>query len=79
MGTKSILKSLWDVYIIKAALWDSLLKLVPQKQIRNPVMFSVYIGAILTTILFVQALFGERTESIGFILAITFSLMPGYK
>src|SRR5580658_2957525 len=42
--------------IFKRAVIDSFAKLVPQRQWRNPVMFVVYIGSILTTILWLQAL-----------------------
>ena len=71
MGTKSVMRSLFDFHIIKVALWASFLKLVPQQQIRNPVMFSVYIGSILTSALFIQALLGDGGQSAGFILSIT--------
>ncbi len=40
---------------MKRALLDTFKKLAPQVQARNPVMFIVYIGAILTTGLYVQA------------------------
>ncbi len=36
---------------MKKALIDSFLRLTPRYQWRNPVMFVVYIGSILTTIL----------------------------
>ncbi len=39
-------------------------------QVRNPVMFVVYIGSILTTLLFVQALRGHGEAPAGFILGI---------
>jgi K+-transporting ATPase ATPase B chain len=39
-------------------------------QIRNPVMFVVYIGSILTTILFLHALSGRGEAPAGFIFAI---------
>ena len=45
--------------IMLQALWDSFKKLMPQQQIRNPVMFVVWIGSILTTLLFIQALAGH--------------------
>jgi K+-transporting ATPase ATPase B chain len=40
-------------------------------QWRNPVMFVVYIGSILTTLLWLQALQGQGEAPTGFILAIT--------
>ena len=49
-------------------------KLDPRVQWRNPVMFVVYIGSILTTILWVQALGGNGEAPQSFILAIAFLL-----
>ena len=46
-------------------------KLHPLVQIRNPVMFSVYIGCILTTVMLAQAIFGIGEEPLGFIFSIT--------
>ena len=57
--------------LMKRALLDSFLRLTPRYQWRNPVMFVVYVGSILTTILWVQALFGKGEAPAGFILAIT--------
>lgn len=74
MDNKIHSRSLWDFKIIKIALLNSLLKLVPQYQIRNPVMFCVYIGTLLTTALFVQAVTGHGEASALFILAISFWL-----
>jgi K+-transporting ATPase ATPase B chain len=56
--------------IFRLALKESLIKLLPQHQWRNPVMFVVWIGSILTTILWVQALVGHGEAPAGFILAI---------
>jgi K+-transporting ATPase ATPase B chain len=57
--------------LMKSALVDSFRRLTPRYQWRNPVMFVVYIGSILTTILWLQALFGQGEAPAGFILAIT--------
>src|SRR5450830_454352 len=57
--------------ILREALVDSFVKLLPQHQWRNPVMFVVYIGSILTTGLYVQALAGHGEAPAGFILAVT--------
>src|ERR1700675_713590 len=57
--------------LMKRALLDSFLRLTPHYQWRNPVMFVVYIGSILTTILWVQALVGKGEAPAGFILAVT--------
>ena len=42
-------RSLFERAIVRAALVDSLRKLDPRHMIRNPVMFVVEIGAVLTT------------------------------
>jgi K+-transporting ATPase ATPase B chain len=55
---------------LQSALADSFRKLSPVTQARNPVMFVVYVGSILTTLLFFQALFGQGEAPSGFILAI---------
>jgi len=57
--------------ILRQALIDSFVKLLPQHQWRNPVMFVVYLGSILTTVLFVQALGGHGEAAPGFILHVT--------
>jgi K+-transporting ATPase ATPase B chain len=56
---------------MKTALVDSFRRLTPRYQWRNPVMFVVYVGALLTTILWLQALFGQGEAPAGFILAVT--------
>ena len=62
--------SLFDSKLVMPAIVDSFRKLSPRVQLRNPVMFVVYIGSILTTALFVQALRGQGEAPTGFILAI---------
>lgn len=71
MGTKPHKSSLWDSKIIRIAIRNSFLKLTPMHQIRNPVMFTVYIASLITTALFIQALLGIGEASAGFILAVT--------
>ena len=50
---------LFDRELLAPALVDSFRKLSPRVQLRNPVMFVVYVGSILTSILFLQALRGS--------------------
>jgi len=71
MSKKLKKKSLFEPTIVRRALWDSFRKLDPLYQIKNPVMFVVEVGSILTTILFFHALFGKGEESPGFILQIS--------
>lgn len=63
--------SFWGSDIVKLALRASFLKLTPQYQIRNPIMFTVYIASLLTTALFIQSWLGQGEADTGFILAIT--------
>ncbi|HHF7353265.1 TPA: potassium-transporting ATPase subunit KdpB [Legionella anisa] len=63
--------SIWDFGIIKSALLDALIKLTPHVQIKNPVMFTVYISSIITTVLFIKALLGDGEAPPFFILAIS--------
>jgi potassium-transporting ATPase ATP-binding subunit len=48
--------SIWDPVIVRQAIVDSLRKLDPRTQFKNPVMFIVEIGSLLTTLIFVQEL-----------------------
>ena len=59
MATTVKSRSLFDTAILKQAIVDSFRKLTFQRQVRNPVMFVVYVGAILTTLLWLQALVGH--------------------
>ncbi len=58
--------------LIQAAIYDSLRKLDPRVQFRNPVMFVVYVGSILTTLIGGAAVAGvaDRAGRPGFVLAI---------
>jgi K+-transporting ATPase ATPase B chain len=62
--------TLFDPSLLKPAIVDAFRKLSPRQQWRNPVMFVVYIGSIITTALFFQALGGQGEAPAGFILAI---------
>src|SRR5712672_53100 len=63
--------TLFDSALMGPAVADSFRKLSPRVQIRNPVMFVVYIGSLLTSVLFVQALRGQGEAPAGFIFAVT--------
>jgi K+-transporting ATPase ATPase B chain len=52
-------RSLFDPTILGQAVIDSFRKLTPRRQVRNPVMFVVYVGSILTTLLWLQAVVGR--------------------
>ncbi|MBI5615866.1 MAG: potassium-transporting ATPase subunit KdpB [Gammaproteobacteria bacterium] len=61
---------MFDAALLRPAVLDSFRKLSPTAQWRNPVMFVVYIGSIVTTGLFVEALAGHGEAPAGFILGI---------
>jgi K+-transporting ATPase ATPase B chain len=63
--------TLFDPALTGPAIAESFRKLNPVVQWRNPVMFVVYVGSILTTVLWVQSLNGQAEETSGFILAVT--------
>ena len=63
--------TLFDSALLGPAIIASFQKLTPRTQLRNPVMFVVYVGSILTTLLFFQAWFGKGEASPAFILAIS--------
>ena len=64
-------RPLFDPPIVRRAIQDSLRKLHPRHQLRNPVMFTVYIGSLFTTVLMVEALVRPGTESAAFIAGIS--------
>ena len=61
-----------DKALMGRAVKDAFQKLSPRDQVKNPVMFLVYLSAILTSALFVLSLVGvsDGLVSSGFILAI---------
>jgi len=63
--------SLFDPAIVWPALAQSVRKLDPRHQIRNPVMFVVEVVSVLTTGLWLQALRGGGDAPQGFILAVS--------
>ncbi len=69
--TKAKARPLFDPPIVKRAAVDSFRKLDPRHQVKNPVMFVVEVGSVLTSALFVQALIGDGEASPGFILAVS--------
>lgn len=63
-----------DKKMFARAIKDSFVKLNPKIQAKNPVMLLVYISAIMTTILWVIALFGIKDAPTGYTLAIAIIL-----
>src|SRR5580704_12704426 len=66
---------LFDRNLLGPALIESVTKLDPRVQWRNPVMFVVYIGTLVTALLYAQALAGHGEARPGAILAISVWLL----
>ncbi|HEX7216017.1 MAG TPA: potassium-transporting ATPase subunit B, partial [Methylomirabilota bacterium] len=64
-------RALFDAAIIRRAVVDSFKKLTFRRQVRNPVMFVVYVGSILTSLLWVQALVGAGEAPAWFIFWVS--------
>jgi K+-transporting ATPase ATPase B chain len=71
MNAKAKSFSLLDTQILRRTVVDAFVKLNPLHLVKNPVMFVVEIGCILTTLLLVQALSGHGEERTSFIMAIS--------
>jgi K+-transporting ATPase ATPase B chain len=63
-------RSFFGPALVKEAAIDAFRKLTPREQLRNPVMLVVYVGSILTTLLWIEALGSQGEAPAGFILAI---------
>ncbi len=63
--SKSLRRQLYE-----RAIFDSLIKLDPRHMVRNPVMFVVEVGSVLTTLLWIQAILGRGEAPAGFIGAV---------
>jgi K+-transporting ATPase ATPase B chain len=70
MSSQANRRSLFDARIVRRASVDALAKLHPRVMMRNPVMFVVEIGSVLTTILLIANL-AARTGHLRFNLQIT--------
>ncbi|MDB5295961.1 MAG: Potassium-transporting ATPase chain [Phycisphaerales bacterium] len=67
MSTHAKSRKLFDPPIVRRAAVDALVKLDPRHQVRNPVMFVVFVGSALTTVL---VFVGEPGISRGFIVGV---------
>ena len=62
-------KTLWDGKIVRQALLDSLIKLNPRTMMKNPVMFVVEVGSVITSVLLMKDVV-RHTVTFGFDLQI---------
>jgi K+-transporting ATPase ATPase B chain len=63
--------TLFDPKLAGPAAIDALRKLDPRKQWRSPVMFVVWIGSVITTLLWFDSLRGHGDASSGFVFSIS--------
>ncbi|WP_437193288.1 potassium-transporting ATPase subunit KdpB [Planctomicrobium sp. SH527] len=61
----------FNQHVIGDAIVSSFQKLDPRVQLRNPVMFAVYLGSMLTTLFWINSLMTSTGESSGFILGVS--------
>ena len=71
MNTQLKKQSTFRRELYQRAILDSFAKLNPRWMVRNPVMFVVEVGSLLTTVLWIQALFGHGEAPAGFIGAVS--------
>jgi K+-transporting ATPase ATPase B chain len=71
MARKTQKRPLFDPLIVKRAIKDAVRKLAPRKVARNPVMFVVEIGSILTTLLIFRDIVVGSTGTLLFTVQVT--------
>ena len=74
MSKDTVSSTLINKQIFLGAVVDSFRKLTLKQQLKNPVMLVVYIGSLLTTLLWIQAVAGVGEAPAGFIFAVTLGL-----
>jgi K+-transporting ATPase ATPase B chain len=70
MADKKKSKSVWDIKIVRRAIFDCFLKLNPHHMMKNPVMFVVEVGSVITSTLLVSDALHHK-GAFGFNLQIT--------
>jgi len=70
METKLKARPLFNGPILQRAITDSFRKLEPRQQLKNPVMFLVFVGAIITTLIIIRDVISGQTQTMGFNLQI---------
>jgi K+-transporting ATPase ATPase B chain len=64
-------RAMFEPAFVKPAIWEAFARLAPQVQWKNPVMFVCYVGAILTTGLFLQSILSKGEAAPGYIFAVS--------
>jgi potassium-transporting ATPase ATP-binding subunit len=71
MSEKAQKRPLFDPAIVKRAIKDAFTKLNPKQVAKNPVMFVVEIGSVLTTLLIIRDLAIGQTGNLLFTVQVT--------
>src|SRR6266498_3474158 len=73
MATKSKTKAIWNAQIVRRAIIDSFKKLNPRAMMKNPVMFIVEVGSVLTSLQLIRGIIAPipGVTNSGFELQIT--------
>jgi K+-transporting ATPase ATPase B chain len=64
-------RAMFQPQFVRPAIWEAFTRLAPQVQWKNPVMFVCYVGAILTSGLFLQSIFSKGEAAPGYIFAVS--------
>src|SRR5215468_3414418 len=70
MNTQTKKQTAYRREIYQRAVWESFVKLNPRLMVKNPVMFVVEVGSVLTTALWIQGLTGKGEAPASFIGAV---------
>jgi K+-transporting ATPase ATPase B chain len=70
MSGKAKKQAIWNTHIVRRAVIESLIKLNPRTMARNPVMFVVEVGSVVTTVLLIRDI-STGAGGVGFALQIT--------
>ncbi|MHB8232101.1 MAG: potassium-transporting ATPase subunit KdpB [bacterium] len=71
MSKQNYYVSAFNKKILVSAIWESFRKLNPKVMVKNPVMFVVEVGSVITTAILFKDIFLHNFENIAFIFQIT--------
>src|SRR5215467_11213231 len=71
MAERAQKRPLFDPPIVRRAIKDAFIKLHPQQVAKNPVMFVVEVGSVLTTLLIVRDVMQGNTANLLFTVQVT--------
>ncbi len=71
MSERAQQRALFDPPIVRRAIKDAFIKLDPRQVARNPVMFVVEVGSVLTTVLIIRDIAAGNTSNLLFTVQVT--------